>query len=66
MKQFVLATMSHHDGKIYQKKVSAVDELEALRAHYKHEFDMPVDELSTEEIYERFFNADMLVSVFEL
>lgn len=66
MKQFVIATMSHHDGKLYQKKVSAVDELEALRAHYKHEFDMSVDELSTEKIHELFFDADMLVEVFEL
>lgn len=66
MKQFVIATMSHHTGKIDQKKVSAVDELEALRTHYKHEFDMTGDELYTEEIYERFFNADTLVSVFEL
>ncbi len=66
MKQFVIATMSYHTGKINQSKVSAVDELEALRAHYKHEFDMPVDELSTEKIHELFFNADALVSVFEL
>ena len=67
MKQFVIATMSYHTGKIDQKKVSAVDELEALRTHYnKHEFDMSGDELSTEEIYERFFDTDMLVSVFEL
>ena len=66
MKQFVIATMSHHTGKINQKKVSAVDELEALRAHYKHEFDMSGDELSTKEIYGFFFSADMIVGVFEL
>lgn len=66
MKQFVIAIMSYHDGKIYQKKVSAADELEALRELYKYEFNMPVDELSTEKIYELFFDADMLVSVFEL
>lgn len=66
MKQFVIATMSHHDGKIYQKKVSAVDELEALRELYKYEFDLPGNELSTREIYDRFFSADVLVSVFEL
>lgn len=66
MKQFVLATMSYHTGKINQKKVSAVDELEALRAHYKHEFDMSGDELSTEKIHELFFDTDVLVSVFEL
>lgn len=66
MKQFVIAAMSHHTGKICQKKVSAVDELEALRAHYKHEFDMSGDELSTEEIYELFFSADTLVGVLEL
>lgn len=58
--------MSYHTGKIDQKKVSAVNELEALRELYKHEFDMPVDGLSAETIYERFFDADMLVSVLEL
>lgn len=66
MKQFVIATMSYHTDKIDQKVVSAADELEALRAHYKHEFDMCGDELSAEEIYERFFNTDMLVGVLEL
>ena len=59
--------MSYRTGKIDQKVVSAADELEALRAHYyKHEFDMCGDELSAEEIYERFFSADMLVGVLEL
>lgn len=66
MKQFVIATMSYHTGKIEQKKVSAADELEALRELYKYEFDTPVDELSTEKIHELFFDADMLVGVFEL
>ena len=66
MKQFVLATMSYHTGTLTQRKVSAVDELEALREFYKHEAGMPADELSAEEIYERTFDLDMLVSVFEL
>jgi hypothetical protein len=66
MKQFVLATMSYHTGKIEQKKVSAVNELEALRELYRCEADIHADELSAEEIYERLFNIEMLVSVFEL
>lgn len=66
MKQFVLATMSYHTGKIDQKKVSAVNELEALRELYWHEAGMCADELSAEEIYERLFNIEMLVSIFEL
>lgn len=66
MKQFVLATMSYHTGKIEQKKVSAADELEALRELYRRETDIHADELSAEEIYERLFNIEMLVSVFEL
>lgn len=66
MKQFVIATMSYHTGKICQEKVSAVDELEALREFYRRETDMSADGLSAEEIYERLFNIEMLVSVFEL
>ena len=66
MKQFVVALFSHHTGKIAQKKVSAVNELEVLRELYKHEFDMTADELSVEEIYERFFDTDTVVGVLEL
>lgn len=66
MKQFVIATMSYHTGEIVQKRVSAVDELEALRELYWCEAGMLADELSAEEIYERLFNIEMLVSVLEL
>ena len=62
MRQFVVALFSYHTGKVEQKKVSAVNELEALREFYKREVDMPADELSVEEIYERLFNIETLVS----
>ena len=66
MKQFAVALFSHHTGKINQRKVSAVNELEALRELYKHEFGAAADGLSTEEIYERFFDTDTVVGVLEL
>ena len=66
MRQFVVALFSYHTGKVEQKKVSAVNELEALRELYRRETDIHADELSAEEIYERLFNIEMLVSVLEL